>query len=462
MRNRRVALLAVITLAITASPALALPPGWEAPERLSAPARPAYQPWSAANAKGDLVVAWRSRVAGGERVELAVRPAGGSAWIRQRPLGPRVQSVQGLRVAIGSTGRVLVGWRTKQDRTVVARAAIIARSGASAKLFVLGPAKDAAGPVNVAISTPGIAAVVWTAPGPRSVNDPARRLGRARIAVARATGRFAAARLLDPSARPAEGLCASDSAPGVAPEVNGAAIAWWDCDEDIRDFSIRFARIGQGGTVGTVEDTATLSRGGTLATMVNAGGDRVLGVFAEGNDVDFGDQLRTVSRSASGSWTKAPIAVAGVVPDQFELPYVTAAPRLAREPGGATLAAWVGADGAVSASAGPDTTEPLAAAVQIGAPDRFTLLAGAGVTTGRSLLTAWSARTQAGSQERTIWSVLRLAADVAFPAPVDSLRVPILVGEPTLALGLGGRGVIAYSQGPKASASVYATTLALP
>lgn len=462
MRSHRLSpLLAGAILAASASTALALPAGWDPPQRLSDPARPAYQPWSAANAKGDLVVAWRSRVPGGERVDLAIRPAGGSKWIRQAPLGPRVQSVQGLRVAIGASGRVLVGWRTKQGRTVVARAAVIARSGAPARRFTLGPAKDAAGAVNVTIATPGIAAVTWVATGAESVNRPGARLGRAMVAVARATGRFGPARLLDRSTRPAEGFCADDSDPGLASDATGAAFAWWDCDEDIRDYSIRFARIGQDRRIGPVEDTGTISRGPTTATLLDAGG-AVLGVLAENNDTDFGDQLRALSRTSSGTWSQAPFRVAGVVPDQLDLPYVTRPPRLAREPGGTTLAAWVGFDGEVSVAAGPDGASAFAPAVQVGPAARFTELAGAGVTTAGSRLTAWSSRTTAGSQERTIWSVLRLAADVAFPAPVDSLRVPILVGEPSLALGTGGRGVIAFSEGPKARASVRASTLTLP
>ena len=100
--------------------------------------------------------------------------------------------------------------------------------------------------------------------------------------------------------------------------------------------------------------------------------------------------------------------------------------------------------------------------MQIGAADRFTRHAGVGVTTSGSRLAAWSARTAPGGQVRTIWSVLRLATDLAFPAPVDSLQVPILVGEPSLALGPGGRGGIAFSQGPRATASVRASALTLP
>ncbi len=84
------------------------------------------------------------------------------------------------------------------------------------------------------------------------------------------------------------------------------------------------------------------------------------------------------------------------------------------------------------------------------------------MTSAKSLLAAWSARTTPAGQERTIWSVLRLAADAAFPAPIDALLVPILVGDPTLALGVGGRGVVAYSQGPRASASVRASALSVP
>jgi hypothetical protein len=464
MRSHRLApLIAGAVLAASASTALALPAGWNAPERLSPTGVAAYEPWSAANASGDVVVAWRARSRGAEVVQVRRRKAGATRWGAPVTIGPPRASVQGVRVAIDDAGRVLVGWRTRAvGSPAEARAALISRSGKTVRVFRLGAARDASGAVNVAIVSGDQGAVVWTAPGPRSVNNPARRLGRARISLLRGAAGFGPSRLLDRSARPREGFCADDLNPAVAPGLAGTMLAWWDCAEDIRDYRIEFARISGSGVLGLAEDTGTLSRGPTVSTLVDSGSGATLGILRENNDVETGDQLRRITRSSPGVWTQSRIPVAGVSPDDFNLPFVLGVPRLAREPGGATLAAWLGATGEVWASAGPSGTEPLGAAVQIGAPNRFTTLAGVGVTTNRSLLTAWAARTAAGRQERTVWSVLRLAADVAFPAPVDSLRVPILVGEPSLALGTGGRGVIAFSQGPKARASVRASTLALP
>ena len=456
-------LLAGAALVASASTALAVPPGWEAPVRLSTSGVAAYQPWTAANASGDVAVAWRARRAGGEVVQLRIRRAGASLWGGPVTIGPPGTSVQGVRVAIDEGGRVLVGWRVRADGSVPqARAALISRSGARVRVFRLGPARDASGAVNVAIVSGDQAAVVWTAPGPRSVNNPARRLGRARISLLRGAAGFGPSRLLDRSTRPGEGFCADDQNPNVAPGLAGTLLAWWDCADDIRDYRIEFARVSGSGVLGPAEDTGTLSRGPTLATLVDSGAGATLGILREGNDVEGADQLRRITRSSAGVWTQSQIPVAGVSPDDFNQPFIQGVPRLAREPGGAVLAAWPGASGEVSASVGPSGTDPLGAAVQIGAADRFTRLAGVGVTTSGSRLAAWSARTAPGNQARTIWSVLRLATDLAFPAPVDSLRVPILVGEPNLALGLGGRGVIAFSRGPTATASVRASVLTLP
>ena len=61
------------------------------------------------------------------------------------------------------------------------------------------------------------------------------------------------------------------------------------------------------------------------------------------------------------------------------------------------------------------------------------------------------------------WSVLHPSAASTFPAPlVDSLRVASLVGDPTVALGADGRGVVAFSRGPLARAAVRASLISLP
>ena len=171
-----------------------------------------------------------------------------------------------------------------------------------------------------------------------------------------------------------------------------------------------------------------------------------------------------VARLGAGAWKGGIVTQAGVTPDDFDAPIAASAPVLAREAGGTTLGAWVGDDDAVSvvtaAASGPS---PFGPAQAVG-PTGFDLqLSGAGVTASKSMFVVWSARTTPpAGQQRTIWSVLRGAGDLAFPAPVDSLRVPILVGVPTVALGADGRGVVAFSQGPEGTARVRAATITLP
>lgn len=456
--------LALAALAAGAPSALALPAGWDAPVPLSSTKVAALQPWSAADSSGDAVVAWRARRAGREVVQVAFHRAGTPAWTAPVTLGPSVTSVQGVRVAIADSGRTAVGWRTKNGRVVVARAAVFPAPGATPRRYLLGPASDASGPVNVAVAGTGVTAVVWTAVGPKSVNDPARRLGRARLV---AIGKTLVARpavLLDRNTRPGEGFCADDSRPDVRAGFDGRILAWWDCSDDIRDTTTQFQRLTAAGAPGVLEVTGDLSRGPTRAALADAGSGAVVGLFSEFNDFEAGSQLRRIARSAAGAWKDGIVTQAGVTPDDFDAPIAGSPPVLAREPGGTTLGAWVGGDDAVAVvTAAASGANPFAPAQAVGPAGFDVQLAGAGVTTSRSMFVVWSARTAPpAGQERTIWSVLRVAGDLAFPAPVDSLRVPVLVGVPTVALGADGRGVLAFSQGPKATASVRASVLALP
>lgn len=456
--------LSLALLAVATPAALALPAGWDAPVRLSAPSVAALQPVSAANASGDAVVAWRARKAGRETVQVAFHRAGTTAWSAPVTLGPAVTSVQGVRVAIGSGGRTVVGWRTRNGRTAVARAAVFTSPSSRPRAYLLGGAFDASGAVNVAVSGTGTAVVVWTAVGPKSVNNPDRRLGRAMIAAIRKNLTARSAVLLDPSRRPGEGFCADDSGPDVRTGLDGRLLAWWDCGDDIRDLTTQFRRIGADGVPGTRESTRDLSRGPTRAALADAGSGAVVGLFSENNDFDLGSQLRRLTRSAGGTWKDGVVPQAGVTPDDFDAPIAGSAPALAREAGGTTLGAWVGGDDAVSVvTAATGGTDPFTPAQALGPSGFDVQLAGVGVTTSRSMLVAWSERSvPVAGQQRTIWSVFRTAGDLAFPAAVDSLRVPVLVGAPSLALGIDGRGVIAFSQGPKATASVRASTLTVP
>ncbi len=156
--------------------------------------------------------------------------------------------------------------------------------GSTPRRIGLGPALRGSGAVEVALATTGRGAIVWTAPGPRSVNNPKRTLGRATIAIVGKNGSTGTPRLLDRSTRPHESFCANDGDPNVGAGLGGTLLAWWDCDDDIRDSRVQFARVGAAGELGPREVTDTLSRGPTNAALVDSGAGTVLGVIAENND----------------------------------------------------------------------------------------------------------------------------------------------------------------------------------
>ena len=189
-------------------------------------------------------------------------------------------------------------------------------------------------------------------------------------------------------------------------------------------------------------------------------GTAILGLSTV-DDEDDAQHLRLLSRSAGGRWTVSPVPV-NEPNDELRLPYVSGHPRLASAPGGAVFGAWVGLSGSVGAASGPGTGGPLAPAVTIAPAGEASSLAGAGISAAGSMLTAWAVPTVVGKPESSVLSVTRLAGDATFPAAVDSFRVPELMGTPSLAMGSGGRGAIAYSQGPLAAARVYAAAIVVP
>ena len=461
-RHRASSLLAVALLGAGAAPALALPEGWSAPATLSSTKVSGLQPWAAANARGDLAVAWRARTRAGEVVQIARRPAGASAFSAPITISLPTVSVQGVRVALSANGRILVGWRSKDSvKRSTVNAAFIPTSGTPIRITSYPGALDASGAVNVTFTPTGLAAVGWVAKGPRSLDRPPAFDGRAYVALALPGKRFGIARPLDPKRPRSSVRCANESGTDLAARNDGGVLAWWDCDDDIRDFETTAAQISKAGVIGKSESAGAVSRGPSWSAILPTLGGAAMGVQSVNNDDDQGPNVGTMTRSTAGKWTDGPVTIAGVTPGPFDLPpHILGRARIAGTAGTA-LSAWVGDDDQVTAMTGSTATTAWDPATVLPTTGDFPIVAGVGVTNARSLQLVFSTRPTVGLS-RTLWSSRRLATEPAFGAPEDALHIPQLTGEPDFVLGRSGTGVVVYSEGPKGAARVLAAVVAVP
>ena len=454
---RRSCLLATAMLGIGAAPALALPDGWSAPTALSSARVSGLQPWAAANTRGDLVVAWRARTGGRETVQVARRPAGASGFASPITIGPRTGSAQGVRAAVGPTGRILVGWRTRKGGRSTVRAAFISASGTAIRVASFRGALDASGPVNVAITPTGLAAVGWVAREPGSTGSQTFFGGRAQIAIARPGRPFGPARALNP-ASPRRFACAAETGTDLAARSGGGILAWWDCNDGTRDFETTTAQISTAGVVGHPQTAGGLSRGPSWSAFLPIGVVAAMGVQSVNNDDDEGPNVVAMARSATGTWTLAPVTVTGATPGLS--PHILGRAHVAGA-SGAALSAWVGDDDEIVAMTGSNMSIAWDPATALPTTGDLPIVAGVGVTTTRSLQVVFSTRPAPGPA-RTLWSSRRLATDAAFSPPEDALHISRLTGAPAFALGRGGRGVVVYSEGPTSAARVRAAMVEVP
>ena len=461
-RHRASFLLAVAVLGLGAAPALALPEGWSAPASLSSARVSGLQPWAAANARGDLAVAWRARTRAGETVQVARRPAGASAFSAPITITLPTVSVQGVRVALSAQGRVLVGWRSKDSaRRSTVNAAFISAAGTRIRTTSYPGAKDASGAVNVVFTPTGSAAVGWVA-NSRAIQNavPGVFDGRAMIALARPGRTFGAARRLDPKPPKGGVFCANESGTDLAARAVGGVLAWWDCDEDVRDFQTTATEISPTGVIAKSRLAGAVSRGPSFSAIQPTPAGTAMGVQSVNNDDDAGPNVGTMRRSPAGKWTDGVVTIAGVENDPFFPPHILGRPRVAAA-SGVALSAWEGDDGKVTAMTGSTATAAWDPATVLPTTGDDALVAGVGVTTAHSLQVVFTTRPAPGLA-RTLWSARRLATEAAFAAPEDALHISQLTGEPAFVLGRGGRGVVVYSEGPKTAARVRAVVVAVP
>jgi hypothetical protein len=473
---------ALTGLGAVATDAVALPSGWEPPRTLSRPGVVALEPWTAANARGDLVVAWRARLPrGGEGVQVALRRAGATAWSPPLNLGPRAALTGGVRATLGPQGRALVAWYEGSGGAAPVtrvQAALLPPGARRIAITTLGTARSRlprfVDPPAVALTGSGRAVVAWTAKGPASVNDRVTPLGRVVAAVSSPAGVFRAPRRLDDRPRPAsEGGCASDSGPGLATTRGGGVLAWWDCDDDIRDFEVSAALADRAGRFGKVERTGAIGRGSNGTALAPRAGGAVVGVWTEDDSSDLGRHLRSLVRSPGGRWRDGHVPVAPAFIDdpldEFSLPYARYPAAIADAQGGGYVAAWVSpfnggrSDDRVWAASGPDGARLFAPSSPVGPPAPRAVLAGVGVTRAGTAVVAWAQRASAQRTGRALWAATRAASGSGAFGPAEEAElVGDLVGKPHLALGAAGGGAVAWSRGPRAAAAVRASALRLP
>ncbi|MGD9694523.1 MAG: hypothetical protein AB7V42_02550 [Thermoleophilia bacterium] len=403
-------------LAAGAVPAAAAP-GWEAAKRISTAGTVSVEPAVAANARGDLAVAWRARLGRFEVVQVSLRAAGAARWTAPVTFGPIVARVSGVAVAVGPTGAASAAWYGSGGGGAPGRQAYSARATPGgvvrvSQTAVLGPAAPGAAPPAV-LAAGGPALVAFTGADGR---------------IALSAGGRAAAPLL---ARAPRG-CARQDAPGLAPVAGGGALAWLDCRGAGGRSELRVATGTRAGSFGAARGAGAASAGPTLATVAAGPGGTALVAWSRRDAA--GAQLGLAARGGA-RWTPLALPAApGAAP---------AAPALARAAAGGSLVAWAGPAG-VSVAAGPEGEAPLGAPALLAPPAPGTRLAGAGLADDGAAVVAW---VEGAPARAVLRAAARPAGQPAFGAPASVRALGRVTGPVRMAAGASGRGVVAWSRG---------------
>jgi len=309
---------------------------WGAPIDLSPPSGNAESPTLAVGPAGDVVVAWKQRLAGSEAIEVSYKPAGGS-WGAPEALEFGAAVVETPAVAIDAAGDAAVIWRQGVGGNHVILATSKPANGSwQAPVAISSSALNAEAP-DVAMSASGTAAAVWQSSsgatsvaesnylplggswtGEEAISVPATVTEPPHVVANPATGAFTAiwsrsgtGLVAEVASRPASGGWQAPEqistpaleahAPVVAVDSAGDAVAAW----------YRFD-----GSVGSVEG-AVLAAGGAWASPVRmspvgaeaeapqvamspAGTARA--VWSGWNESTHNYQLRTTSLLPNHTW----------------------------------------------------------------------------------------------------------------------------------------------------------------
>ncbi len=309
---------------------------WGAPVDLSAPVGNAENVTLAVDPAGDVIVAWKQRLAGSEAIEAAYKPAGGS-WGAPEAVEFGSAVVETPAVAIDAAGDAVLIWRQGVGGNHVIRATSKPASGSwQAPVAISSSALNAEAP-DVTMSASGTAAAVWQSSsgatsvvesnelplggswtGEEAISAPATVTEPPHVVADPATGDFTAiwsrsstGLVAEVASRPAAGgwnapeqistPALEAHAPVVAVDSAGDAVAAW----------YRFD-----GSVGSVEG-AVLAAGGAWASPVRispvgaeaeapqvamspAGAAQV--VWSGWNESTHNYALRTTSLRPNGTW----------------------------------------------------------------------------------------------------------------------------------------------------------------
>ena len=133
---------------------------WGAPTDLSPPIGNAESPTLAVDPAGDVIVAWKQRMAGSEAIEVSYKPAGGS-WEGPTALEFGSAVVETPALAIDDAGDAVVIWRQGVGGNHVILAASMPAGGTWASPVAISSSALNAEAPDVAMSASGTAAAVW-------------------------------------------------------------------------------------------------------------------------------------------------------------------------------------------------------------------------------------------------------------------------------------------------------------
>jgi len=315
-------------------------------------------PAVAYGAGGGAAIAWVHGPWARRAIVVTVRGRDGR-WDSPVRISPRTGVAIDPRVAVDHEGRTLVVWRqtagTQRLRiggTLVRRQVWVVRArwrdaaGRWTAVDTLSPTRLKVGAPELAMDAAGDAVATWH----WGTGSSPRRSGF--------VGQVQAAEFRDLAWRPMTRVsgvrtCREERAPRVAMGDAGHAVVWWQCDVRGGSTSFSVAR-------GPADRAWSPRRELPFRTSGDQRND--LGVSDDGD-------VTAVSAARGGAirWWRGGIATSGISlaalpgPRPAEVPAAAAGPRIAVEPSGDALSAWVGAAGQTRAA-------PVAAGLSAGAP----------------------------------------------------------------------------------------------
>lgn len=301
--------------------AASLVPGgvWEAPRRIGAAGEEeAEPPVLAADAAGDVTVAWARHDGSGWTVETASRPIGGN-WAPPTPLSSAGEEALEPEVAVNARGDAVAVWENGTEHPTVKSVQRPAGGNWSGPSTVTGSGEEGGTP-EVGLDAAGDATVIWVRDIAIATNWTIGEADRP------AGGGWSAPRQISP-----KGMGAS--APAIAVDPRGDATAAWALEPSFGESTV--VQVADRTGAGTWGEPTVISPSEEFLGMpqvgIDAAGDATV-VWSVGN----GGEDRTVEtamHAATASGWSVPVALS--TPGGYN-----AETQLAVDPEGDALVVW--------------------------------------------------------------------------------------------------------------------------